>query len=151
MKSGKMFKEGMHCGICDCTLLPPQKNSNSSFTVDHVYPKSKDTNHVRVQALCKRCNSLKSNHIPTVTLIRLLRSVRITENLCGVNCSSIECKIANESSVDRIYVLKYRGLGSVSFHGNGVWVTAFDKGCNEEKIKNLNSISSMLKKYYYIT
>lgn len=113
MNASKRFKKGICCVLCDQILTEPETCNDNSFTIDHVYPKSHDTEYVRFQAMCRRCNQLKGNNIPTVTLIRILSAVRKIEFLSNERCTRIECIIENPQSLQRVYRLYYKGIGSV--------------------------------------
>lgn len=115
MKASNKYKAGMHCAVCDCILTDPNnQDKDTAFTIDHVYPQSLETKYVRVQALCRRCNQLKSNHIPTATLMRLIRSVRLLESSTDCVCTSIECIVDSNECLTPEYRIRIKGVGCIA-------------------------------------
>lgn len=98
------YHDGMRCSICGTELKPYGESDVEAFSADHVIPKSigKDVLPERLQAMCKRCNELKSNHYPTALLYRVIGAFRLLEDKHPeLSVRSIAVKDLN--SIDRIY------------------------------------------------
>lgn len=75
MKASLRFTKGCRCAICGCVLDHPNFATATSMTLDHIYPKSgedRSSYALRYQLACEHCNKLKSNHIPTALLYRII-------------------------------------------------------------------------------
>lgn len=75
MKASLQFIEGCRCAICGCVLDHPSRQTETSMTLDHVYPKNGEDSKnygIRYQIACGYCNKLKANHIPTALLYRII-------------------------------------------------------------------------------
>ena len=98
------YHDGLHCCVCGMPLKPSSTEDVEMFSADHVVPKSigKDAVPERLQAMCKRCNTLKADHYPTALLYRLLGSFRaLEERHPSLLVRSITVKDLN--SIDRVY------------------------------------------------
>lgn len=104
MSSNNYYHKGLKCSICGRPLATEGKDPTAVFSVDHIVPQSvdKDTLPIRLQAMCKRCNGLKSNAMPTAMLYRIIGSFRYLEDKYPeLQVKSITVKDLNQ--LDRIY------------------------------------------------
>lgn len=104
----------LRCVICGQPVAQLHKKAERYLTADHVVPKRLGVDIGFKQALCFRCNSLKSDLIPTAACYTLLQTVRDIE----VTYPELYC-----NSIRIIYHQGVKAKYYVSFKQEKIWFT----------------------------